>query len=71
MNKSKQIRREIGLQFGIIRRKKHVLLQKVADDTGLSMTVLDEIEMGIARSWLTYHRLKEYYHCEIKVIEKE
>jgi len=71
MSHGKQIRREIGRQFGQIRRKKQLLLKNVAEENNMSATILDEIELGFVRPWIYYHRLKMYYHCEIKLIEKE
>ena len=71
MNYGKQIRRDIGRQLGIIRHRKKLLLQQVAKDNNIGIKTLDEIEIGFARSWIFYHRLKNYYNCEIKVIERE
>ena len=71
MNHGKQIRREIGRQLGAIRRRRKLLLQQVAKDNNIGLKTLDEIEIGFVRSWIFYHRLKNYYNCEIKVVERE
>lgn len=71
MSHGKQIRREIGRQFADIRRRKQLLLKNVAKENDIPPTILDEIELGFIRPWIFYHRLKTYYNCEIKVIEKE
>ena len=71
MNYGKQIRRDIGIKLGALRQSRHILLKKVAKDTNIPLSVLDEIEIGIVRSWYIYHHLKNYYQCEIKIVEKE
>ena len=70
MNHGKQIRREIGRQFSQIIHKRQLLINNVAKENNMSALTLDEIELGFVRPWTFYHRLKTYYNCEIKVIEK-
>ena len=71
MNHGKQIRREIGRQLGAIRRRKGLLLSKVAQDNNMGSNMLDEIEMGFIRPWIFYHRLREYYGYDICLVEKK
>ena len=70
MSHGNQIRREIGRQLGALRRYKQLPLHKVAEKTNIPLNAIDEIEMGIVRPWYIYNRLKTYYHCDIKLVEK-
>ena len=67
----KQIRRDIGRQFGALRRYKKLSLQKVSEATKIHVNTIDEIEMGIVRPWACYTKLRHYYNCDIKLVEKE
>ncbi len=66
----KQIRRDIGRQLGALRRYKQISLQKVSQETNIPTNIIDEIEMGIIRPWACYSKLKTYYNCDIKLVEK-
>ena len=66
----KQIRRDIGRQLGALRRYKQISLQKVSEITKIPINIIDEIEMGIIRPWAYYTKLRNYYNCDIKLVEK-
>ncbi|MBR1604734.1 MAG: hypothetical protein IJ660_01335 [Alphaproteobacteria bacterium] len=66
----KQIRRDIGRQLGALRRYKKLSLQKVSEATKININTIDEIEMGIIRPWECYTKLRNYYNCDIKLVEK-
>ena len=66
----KQIRRDIGKQLGALRRYKQLSLQKVSEITKIPINTIDEIEMGIIRPWACYTKLRNYYNCDIKFVEK-
>ena len=70
MKYGNQIRREIGRQLGTLRRYKQLSLHQVSQQTNIPLNTIDEIEIGIVRPWYIYHRLKTYYNCDIKLIEK-
>ena len=64
------IRRQIGYQLGLLRINQHKTLHQVAKATNLKPYTLDQIEMGMKQNWKKYTQLLEYYHCEIKLIQK-
>ena len=66
----KQIRRDIGRQFGALRRYKQISMQKVSQETNIPANIIDEIEMGIIRPWACYTKLRAYYNCDVKLVEK-
>jgi len=67
----KQIRRDIGRQLGVLRRYKKISLQSVSEETKIPTKIIDEIEMGIIRPWRCYSKLRDYYNCDIKLVEKK
>ena len=66
----KQIRRDIGRQLGSLRRYKGLQIKKAAEETSIPLSIIDEIEIGFIRPWKYYTKLKTYYKCDIKLVEK-
>lgn len=64
------VRRQLGYQLGLFRINQHKTLHQVAKANNIRPYVLDQIEMGINVTWKHYHKILNYYNCEIKLIEK-
>ena len=64
------VRRELGYQLGLLRINQRQTLHHIAKATHLKPYTLDQIEMGMNIPWKKYIKLLEYYHCEIKLVEK-
>ena len=64
------IRRQIGYQLGLLRINQHKTLHNIAKATNIKPYTLDQIETGMNKNWKKYNQLLEYYHCDIKLVEK-
>ena len=62
------LKKELGLQLGILRLKQGKKLSRVATDLGWQDQVIDQIENGYHHSWKRYYELLKYYHGTIGIM---
>ncbi len=71
MNYAKQAKKEIGILLGRLRLERKRSLFAVAQELQISPQILDNIEIGLLRSWKQYYQLFEYYGYRLAIMPKD
>lgn len=61
------IKRLIGIELGRVRRERRLCLEDVAAQTKMSMTAIDQLELGRLRTWRLYKELLAFYGKTLKI----
>lgn len=68
MKHSNLLKKELGMQLGILRLQQRKKLSSVAKELGWKDLVIDQIENGYHHSWKRYYELLQYYHGKVRIV---